>query len=77
MMMPVLDGAEMINVLMRANPAIKIVAASGLNANSSVAKACGSGVKHFLAKPYSVGTLLQTVRMILDEIWARRGKFFC
>ena len=67
MMMPVMDGAGMINVLMSGNPAIRIVAASGLNANSSVAKACGAGVKHFLTKPYSLGTLLQTVRMILDE----------
>ncbi len=67
MMMPVMDGAGMINVLMSGNPAIRIVAASGLNANSNVAKACGAGVKHFLTKPYSLGTLLQTVRMILDE----------
>ena len=33
MMMPVMDGAATIHALMRINPTIKIVAASGLNAN--------------------------------------------
>ncbi|HUB67766.1 MAG TPA: PAS domain S-box protein, partial [Candidatus Methylacidiphilales bacterium] len=67
MRMPVLDGAAMIQALMRINPAIKIIAASGLDANNSVAKLPGSGVRHFLTKPYTAGTLLKTVRMVLDE----------
>jgi PAS domain S-box-containing protein len=67
MMMPVLDGPATIHALMRINPAVKIIAASGLNMNSSVAKASGDGVKHFLPKPYTAGTLLKTVRIILDE----------
>jgi CheY-like chemotaxis protein len=67
MMMPVMDGAGVIRVLMRMNPAIKIVAASGLTANGAVTKAPGMGVKHFLAKPYTAGTLLKTVRALLDE----------
>jgi PAS domain S-box-containing protein len=67
MMMPVMDGPAMIHALMRMNPAIKIVAASGLNANGSVAKVSGVGVKHFLTKPYTAGTLLRTIRAILDE----------
>jgi len=49
------------------NPAVKIIATSGLNANGSVAKASGAGVKHFLTKPYTAGTLLNTIRAILDE----------
>ncbi len=66
-MMPVMDGPAMIRVLMRINPAIKIVAASGLNSNDSVSKVSGAGVKHFLTKPYSAGILLTTLRMILGE----------
>jgi hypothetical protein len=27
----------------------------------------GDGVKHFLTKPYTAGTLLKTIRTILDE----------
>ena len=66
MMMPVMDGTATIRALTRINPEIKIVAASGLNANGGVAKS-GAGVKHFLTKPYTAGTLLKTLRTALDE----------
>jgi nitrogen-specific signal transduction histidine kinase/ActR/RegA family two-component response regulator len=67
MTMPILDGPATIHALMRLNPKIKIVAASGLDANGSVAKATGAGVKHVLTKPYTARTLLKTLRAILDE----------
>jgi CheY-like chemotaxis protein len=67
MMMPVMVGPATIHALMRMNPAVKIVAASGLNANGSVAKASGVGVKHFLTKPYTAETLLKGMQTILDE----------
>jgi PAS domain S-box-containing protein len=67
MMMPVMDGAAMIHALTRMNPSVRIVAASGLNANGGVAKFSGTGVKHFLTKPYTAGTLLKTIRTIIDE----------
>jgi len=68
MMMPIMDGASTIRALMRVNPAVKIVAASGLNTNVDVAKMSGTGVKHFLTKPYTAGTLLKTLRTVLDEV---------
>ena len=43
MMMPVMTGSAMIAALMRINPAIKIIAASGLNGNGSTAKASRGG----------------------------------
>jgi len=67
MMMPIMDGPAMIHALTRINPSVKIVAASGLNANGGVAKVSGMGVKHFLTKPYTAGTLLKTIRAILAE----------
>jgi PAS domain S-box-containing protein len=67
MMMPVMDGPAMIYALMRMNPAVKIIAASGLEGNGNVAKVAEAGVKHFLTKPYTAGTLLKTMRAILDE----------
>ena len=67
MMMPIMDGPATIRALMRINPTVKIIAASGLNANGDVAKVSGAGVKHFLTKPYTAGTLLKTLRAILDE----------
>jgi len=53
MMMPVMDGAATIHALMRINPKIKIVAASGLNVNGGRTKASEAGIKHFLVKPYT------------------------
>jgi PAS domain S-box-containing protein len=66
MMMPVMDGAATIQALMRINPGVKIIAASGLNANGGAAKASGGGAKHFLTKPYTAETLLTALRTILD-----------
>ena len=67
MMMPVMDGPATIRALQRINAAVKIVAASGLNANGAVTKAPEAGVKHFLLKPYTASALLKALRMILNE----------
>jgi PAS domain S-box-containing protein len=67
MMMPVMDGSAMVHALRRLNPTIKIIAASGLNAEGEVNKAAAGGLKHFLIKPYTAQVLLQTIRTILDE----------
>ena len=67
MMMPILDGLATIRALLRINSDIKIIATSGLNAKSGVVEATGGSVKHVLTKPYTAGTLLQTLRAILDE----------
>jgi PAS domain S-box-containing protein len=67
MMMPIMDGPATIQALKQLNPAVKIIAASGLNTNDGVLKASGLGLKHFLTKPYTAGTLLKTLRAILDE----------
>jgi PAS domain S-box-containing protein len=67
MMMPVMDGAATIHALMRINPSIKIIAASGLNANGNVTNVSDPNVKRFLTKPYTAGILLTTLRETLDE----------
>jgi len=78
MMMPVMDGPTTILVLMRINPEIRIIAASGLSANGMEAKATNAGVKHFIPKPYTAETLLKTIRGVLGEpvvIHAEQWKF--
>ena len=65
MMMPVMDGPATIQVLMKLNPQIKIIAASGISANAHVAKAAGAGVTNFLPKPYTAETLLRMLRQVL------------
>jgi signal transduction histidine kinase/ActR/RegA family two-component response regulator len=67
MMMPVMDGTATIHALLRIDPAIKIIAASGLKANGGVAKVADPRVKHFLAKPYTAETLLNVLHRILHE----------
>jgi PAS domain S-box-containing protein len=67
MMMPVMDGAATIEALMRVDPAVRIVAASGLHQNDKVARATSAGVRHFLAKPYSAETLVKTVAQALGR----------
>jgi PAS domain S-box-containing protein len=67
MTMPLMDGASTIRALLRINPAVKIIAASGLNAAGATAPAPESGVRHFLSKPYTAGTLLKAIRMILEQ----------
>ncbi len=66
MAMPIMDGTATIRALMKINPAAKIIAATGLKTDGSEAKAAQVGVRHFLAKPYTAGTLLKTLRMVLD-----------
>jgi YesN/AraC family two-component response regulator len=65
--MPIMDGPATVYALLKINPLTRIIAASGLNTNASVAKASNAGIKYFLAKPYTSGTLLKTLRAILDK----------
>jgi PAS domain S-box-containing protein len=66
MAMPVMDGSTTIYALLRINPNVKIIAASGLYANGGVAKASSAGVRHFISKPYTAATLLKTLRDIIE-----------
>ena len=66
MMMPIMDGAALIHALNKVNPDVKIVAASGLTSRGGDSKAFHAGIKHFLAKPYSAGTLLTALRAVLQ-----------
>lgn len=68
MMMPVMDGASTIHVLMRMNPEVRIIAASGISSNSATAHAAGSGVRRLLPKPYTASHLLQTLHAVLDPV---------
>ena len=66
MAMPIMDGVATIHALRRVNPAVKIIAASGLDANGGMTKGPRADVKYFLAKPYTAETLIRTLRTVLD-----------
>ncbi|MDB6153884.1 MAG: sensor hybrid histidine kinase, partial [Chthoniobacteraceae bacterium] len=67
MMMPVMDGPAAIQIFKKMNPALPIIAASGLATHLHVTKAADLGVKDFLAKPYTAASLLQKLRQLLNE----------
>ncbi len=67
MMMPIMGGTSLVSVLLRINPAIKIVTSSGLSSNGGINSFSEAGVKHFLTKPYTAETLLKTMRAVLEE----------
>lgn len=67
MRMPVMDGTTTIQVLMKMNPDVCIIAASGINSNNTVAKAAGTGVRQFLPKPYTAETILRALHQALNE----------
>ncbi len=66
MMMPVMDGPALISAVRRLDQKVPIIAASGLNSNSSMAKVSAAGVGHFLAKPYNTESLLKVIRIVLS-----------
>ncbi|HSH93363.1 MAG TPA: response regulator [Roseimicrobium sp.] len=67
MMMPVMDGPATIQILLRLNPKLKIIGASGISTNGKITQASGLGVKHFLPKPFTAETLLKALKEVISE----------
>lgn len=65
MMMPVMDGQATIRALRRLHPFVRIIAASGINTRINVSRTANSRATHFLAKPFTAGTLLKTLHKVL------------
>ena len=65
MVMPYLDGAATIRALRKLDPAVKIIASSGLAANDKLFEDSAVGVRDFLSKPYSAEKLLRALSAIL------------
>jgi two-component system cell cycle sensor histidine kinase/response regulator CckA len=61
LMMPVMDGVEAIRAIRAIDPAMGIVAVSGLATTERRQNALREGASHFLAKPFTADSLLTTV----------------
>jgi PAS domain S-box-containing protein len=62
MMMPVMDGSTAIKAMIKINPEVKIVAASGRTSASEVGS---PAIRAFLSKPYTTQLLLKTVYEVI------------
>ncbi len=65
-MMPSMDGLTACRTLQQIDPQVRIVATSGLTSNSLFTQGASIGVKAFLAKPYSIEELLDTIQAVLQ-----------
>jgi PAS domain S-box-containing protein len=66
MNMPVMNGMAAIRALLRINPMVKIVAATGLNVEGDAGKLAEMGVTHLLAKPYTAQALLNILHRVVE-----------
>ena len=65
MMMPVLGGDALLRALRQIDPAVRVIAVSGISANEAVARAAGPETIMFLAKPFTAAALLQALHDVL------------
>ena len=67
MVMPFMDGPATIRALLRMNPEVKIIAASGLTAGHKPGEGVLEGVQVFLSKPYTAEKLLTALADLLKH----------
>ena len=65
-MMPVMDGLELISRIHELDPAAKIIASSGVPLARDALASAACTPPYFLHKPYSAKTLVQCIRQVLD-----------
>ncbi len=66
LIMPGMDGKACLEELLRINPDVKILLASGYSANGPARQAIASGAKGLITKPYDIRQLLRMVRAVID-----------
>lgn len=67
MAMPIMDGPALIMALKAMNPKVRIVGSSGLTTSGGVTRAVGTGIEHFVPKPYTAEAMLTVLKKVLDE----------
>lgn len=74
MMMPQMDGSDLVRQLQKINPLVKIIAVSGAMSNVQVEVATGTSINAFLSKPYTIAELLKTLHSVLNN-WINFSEF--
>ncbi len=66
MVMPAMDGPEMVARLKLINPDIRIIAISGMTSEASIESITRLGVQRIIRKPFPATDILQALREVLD-----------
>ena len=67
LIMPEMGGTECLKELLKIDPQVNVLVASGFSADASVKETIQMGAKGFVSKPFRVKELLRDVRRVLDE----------
>ena len=67
LIMPEMGGTECLKELLKIDPQVNVLVASGYSADASVKETVQMGAKGFVTKPFRVKDLLRDVRKVLDE----------
>ena len=66
LIMPEMGGKQCLEELLKIDPQVKALVASGFAANGQTKEAMETGARGFVSKPYNVKHMLQAVRGVLD-----------
>ena len=66
LIMPEMGGKQCIEGLLRLDPLVKVIIASGYSANGPTKNELAAGTKGFINKPYKIRQMMATVREVLD-----------
>ncbi len=67
LIMPGMGGKRCMEELLKKNPKLKIIIASGYSGEDSVTQLLENGAKGFVTKPYNIKDVLKIIRKVLDS----------
>lgn len=67
LIMPGMGGRKCLEELLKMNPKVKVVIASGYSIDGPTEEALEVGAKNFVSKPYAMRQMLKVVREVLDK----------
>lgn len=67
LMMPVMDGAQVFNVLKGLDPDVKVILSSGYSVTGKAASLLQRGANKFVQKPFTVETICKSIREVMEN----------
>jgi DNA-binding NtrC family response regulator len=75
LMMPKMDGMELLDRILKIDPAIEVVLITGQYSTEAAVKAIQKGASDYLNKPLSIAVLRQRIEKLAEEARKRRREF--